>query len=36
MKQDANISSTERYLHQTEVQAKAVNEMGLLLDGITP
>ena len=32
----ANISSTERYLHLTEVQAKAVNEMGLLLDGITP
>ena len=32
----ANVSSTERYLHLTEVQAKAVNEMGLLLDGITP
>ena len=31
----ANISSTERYLHLTEVQAKAVNEMGLLLDEIT-
>ena len=32
----ANVSSTERYLHLTEVQVKAVNEMGLLLDGITP
>ena len=31
----ANVSSTERYLHLTEVQAKAVNEMGLLLDEIT-
>ena len=32
----ANVSSTERYLHLTDVQAKAVNEIGLLLDGITP